>query len=162
MKLERVSPLPCYRTGKWHNLISLGTRLVERLKHNSASFWIDFRSSFVAPLNRTEPSIANTRQRIHESYAAISRLCASVARADAAIAKSRRIIEQYQASVPAMTDCANEATLARTKVDHHQASRKAAMVKVIDSDGRKIAASVVQSFREAGFDCKLLSPPTLH
>jgi hypothetical protein len=53
---------------------------------------------------------------------------------DEAIAKSPRIIEQYQASTPAMMDRADEATPARTIIDHHQVSRKAAMGKMaIDS-----------------------------
>ena len=64
-------------------------------------------------MNRTGTAIAESRQVIRDSHAAFSRLCASVARADEAIAKSRRIIEQYQASAPAMMDRADEATPAR-------------------------------------------------
>ena len=110
-------------------------------------------------MSHTGTAIAESRQVIRDSRAAFSRLCASVARADEAIAKSQRIIEQYQASIPS----ADAATRAKTIVDHHQASRKAAMGKMaIDSDAQKIAAWIVQSFREAGFDCELLSAPTLH
>src|SRR5262249_23593741 len=114
-------------------------------------------------MNRTGTAIAESRQVIRDSYAAFSRLCASVARADEAIAKYRRIIEQYQASIPAIMDSADEATRARTIVDHHQAPRKVAMEKMaIDRDAQKIAARIVQSFRETGFDCYLLGPSTLH
>ena len=114
-------------------------------------------------MDRTETSVAESRQRIRESYATVLRLRASIARADQAIAKSRRIIEQYQASAPTMMDRADEATPARTIVDHHQASRKNAMGKMaIDKDARKMATWIVQSFREAGFGCELLGPPRLH
>jgi hypothetical protein len=62
-----------------------------------------------------------------------------------------------------MMDRADEATPARTIIDHHQVSRKVAMGKMaIDSDARKMAARIVQGFREAGFGCELLSPPRLH
>jgi hypothetical protein len=60
-------------------------------------------------MNCTGTAVAESRQVIRDSYAAFSRLCASVARADEAIAKSRRIIEQYQASVPAIMGRADEA-----------------------------------------------------
>jgi carbon monoxide dehydrogenase subunit G len=73
------------------------------------------------------------------------------------------MIEQHQASAPAMMDRADEATPLERIVDHHQASRKAVMGKMaIDRDVRKVAARIVQSFREAGFGCELLSPLPLH
>jgi hypothetical protein len=108
-------------------------------------------------------AVVESRQRICESYLALRHLCASVARADEAIAKSRRMIEQHQASAPAMMDHADEATPLERLVDHHRASRKAVMGKMaIDSDARKMAARIVQSFREAGFGCELLNPLSLH
>jgi hypothetical protein len=90
--------------------------------------------------DQTETLIAENHQRIRESYLALRHLCASVARADEAIAKSVRIIEQCRVSVPAMMDRADEATPARTKM----------------------AARIVQGLREAGFGCELLNPPPLH
>jgi hypothetical protein len=109
-------------------------------------------------MNRTGTAIAESRQAIRDCYAAFSRLCASVARADEAIAKSRRIIEQYQASIPAIMDMRQRAL-----------GRSSIIIKRRERPQRKkwqstatIAARIVQSFRETGFDCELLSPLTLH
>jgi hypothetical protein len=114
-------------------------------------------------MNRTGTAIAESRQVIRDFHAAFSRLCTSVARADAAIAEARRTIEKYQASAPAMMDRADEATPARAIIDHPQVSRTTAMGKMaIDCDARKVAARIAQGLREAGFGCELLSPPHLH
>jgi hypothetical protein len=108
-------------------------------------------------MDQTETLIAQSHQCIRESYLAIRHLCASVARANEAIAKSLKIIEQHRVSAPAMMDRADEATPVR---DHHQVSRKAAIGKMtIDSDSRQMAARIIQGLREAGFGCELLSQP---
>jgi hypothetical protein len=75
-------------------------------------------------MDQTETLIAQSHQCIRESYLAIRYLCASVARANEAIAKSLKIIEQHRVSAPAMMDRADQATPVR---DHHQVSRKAAI-----------------------------------
>jgi len=107
-------------------------------------------------MDQTETLIAQNHRCIRESYLAIRHLCASVARANEAIAKSLKIIEQHRVSAPAM-DRADQATPVR---DHHQVSRKAAMGKMeIDSDSRQMAARIIQGLREAGFGCELLSQP---
>jgi len=108
-------------------------------------------------MDQTETLIAQSHQCIRESYLAIRHLCASVARANEAIAKSLKIFEQHRVSAPAMMDRAAQAT---PVPDHHQVSRKVAIGKMtIDSDSRQMAARIIQGLREAGFGCELLSQP---
>jgi hypothetical protein len=116
-------------------------------------------------MNRTETSIAESRQRIRESYVALLRLCASVARADEAVAKSRRILEQYQGLLPAMMDRADAAIAdsRTTIIEFHHASQLAMTdKKASHGNARQIAARIADGFREAGFDCELLDPLPLH